>query len=68
MKWEYAVHEVGECSSEQLKQYLDNMGQNEWELVAIIGPKTGAKTYIFKRPVKLTTSATTVMINPKYFY
>jgi hypothetical protein len=32
-KFEYSVMNIGDTSSEELKQFLDNMGDQNWELI-----------------------------------
>jgi hypothetical protein len=45
MKFEYSVMNIGTMSSENFKMFLDNMGENNWELVQIENSNA-----IFKRP------------------
>ena len=47
MKFEYSVIIIGKNSSEQLKDFLDKMGNEGWELIQFVDDGRA----IFKRPI-----------------
>jgi len=49
-KWEYAFKDFkDELGETDLKNRLDEMGDEGWELIIVTVPRVGWKRYMFKR-------------------